>query len=45
LNAFYSKKTSARVTSTEGGSENPMVQMIDNINKEYSIKEIFGTVK
>jgi ribosomal protein L1 len=29
----------------EGGSENPMSQMIDSINKEYSIKEIFSAVK
>jgi hypothetical protein len=43
LNAFYSKKTSARVATAEG--DNPMSQMIDNINREYSVKEIFSAVK
>jgi hypothetical protein len=43
LNAFYSKKTSARVTTGDG--ENPVSQIIDNVNKEYSVKEIFNTVK
>jgi hypothetical protein len=43
LNAFYSKKTSARVVAADG--ENPVSQIIDNINKEYSVKEIFSAIK
>jgi len=30
---------------SETGSENPMSSIIDNINREYSIKEIFSAIK
>ena len=30
---------------SETGSENPMSSIIDNINREYSIKEVFSAIK